>query len=91
MEHGTGMTESQCAELHERGYLILPGLLPRAAIQPLTDDLAAAVEQEVEQLVIWERLDRAATFADEPFEPAPGRGRRRAGRGVPRLALAPVA
>ena len=68
MEHGTGMTESQCAELHERGYLILPGLLPRAAIQPLTDDLAAAVEQEVEQLVIWERLDRAATFADEPFD-----------------------
>ena len=68
MEHGTGMTESQCAELHERGYLILPGLLPWAAIQPLTEDLAAAVEQEVEQLVIWERLDRAATFADEPFD-----------------------
>ena len=68
MEHGTGLTESQCEELHERGYLILPGLLPRVAIQPLTDDLAAAVEQAVEQLVIWERLDPAATFVDEPFD-----------------------
>ena len=68
MEHGTGLTESQCAELHERGYLILPGLLPQAAIQPLADDLSAAVEQAVEQLVIWERLDPAATFADQPFD-----------------------
>lgn len=68
MEHGTGLTEAQRADLRDRGFLILPALLPQAALRPLTDDLAAAVEQAVRQLVIWERLEPAATFPDQPFD-----------------------
>lgn len=68
MEQRTGLTKSQCEELHERGFLIIRGLLPQEALQPLTDDLAAAVEQAIEQLVIWKRLDPAATFPEEPFD-----------------------
>ena len=68
MEHGAGLTPAQRAELRERGFLVAPALLPAAAIAPLIDDLTAAVEQAVEQLVIWERLPPAATFPDEAFD-----------------------
>lgn len=56
------------AELHEHGFLVVRGLLPRDALDPLIRELEQEVDHYVRRAVERGLLAAADTFADAPFE-----------------------
>ena len=64
----TGRNGDQVRRFLEDGFFIVRDLLPRAAIQPLIDELKEKVDEAVHAVVEQGVLDPAHTFADAPFE-----------------------
>ncbi len=64
----TGLTGDRVGRFLEGGFFIVRDLLPRAAIQPLIDELKKKVDEAAHAAVEQGVLDPAQTFADAPFE-----------------------
>lgn len=62
------LTPAQIRAFEADGYLIVRGLLPRAALDPLIHELEDAVEGQIREAVERSLLPAADTFPDAPFE-----------------------
>lgn len=62
-----GLSQEDIQQFHTDGFLIVRGLLPPEAYQPLIDELIAKVDQLTNKAVIDGFLNSADTFAREPF------------------------
>ena len=62
------LTGEEVRQLLDDGFFILRDLLPRAAVQPLIDELKLKVDKAAQAAIEKGVLDPANTFDDAPFE-----------------------
>ncbi len=62
-----GLTPQQIRQFQEDGFLIVRGLLPQEALQPLIAELTQKVDEATREAVRQGLLDSANTFPDAPF------------------------
>ena len=62
-----GLDPEQIQQFHDDGFLIVRGLLPREALQPLIDELEGKVDDATREAVRRGLLDGTDLFSEAPF------------------------